>query len=154
MTPRRATPKDAPALARLNAHVQGWHAARYPDVFYAAPDPAALAEWFAARLAEPATTAFLVDDPPLGYALCQKQTREASVFSPAVCRLLVEQIAVSPEARRMGHGRSLLSAARQLALEIGASEILLDTWEANHAAHAFFRATGFAPRRMLFHATP
>jgi hypothetical protein len=31
---------------------------------------------------------------------------------------------------------------------------MLDTWEANHAAHAFFRAAGFAPRRMLFRAVP
>jgi hypothetical protein len=37
---------------------------------------------------------------------------------------------------------------------LAVDEILLDTWEANHAAHAFFRAEGFAPRRMLFRAVP
>ena len=137
MTLRRAGPADAAALSRLNVHVQGWHAARYPEAFVPAPDPEALLAWFA-----------------LGYALCTLQTREASVFSPAVRRLMIDHIAVVPEARRKGHGRALLRASRELARDLGADEILLDTWEANHDAHAFFRAEGFSPRRMLFRATP
>lgn len=154
MTLRRAGPADAAALSRLNVHVQGWHAARYPEAFVPAPDPEALLAWFAERLADPACLAFLSGDPPLGYALCTLQTREASVFSPAVRRLMIDHIAVVPEARRKGHGRALLRASRELARDLGADEILLDTWEANHDAHAFFRAEGFSPRRMLFRATP
>ncbi len=154
MTLRRATPDDAATIARLNAHVQGWHAATYPEVFHAEPDPNGLLAHFADRLSDPACTVFLAGDPPLGYALCALQTRDASVFSPPVRRLLVDHIAVAPEARRKGHGRALLQAARGLARDLGVDEILLDTWEANHAAQAFFRAEGFAPRRMLFRATP
>jgi GNAT superfamily N-acetyltransferase len=154
MTPRRATPDDAATLARLNAHVQSWHAQHYPEAFYPAPDSIALTAWFADRLSDPACTAYITGDPAQGYALCQLQTREASVFSPAIRRLLVDQIAVAPEARRQGHGRALLQAARQLARNLQVDEILLDTWEANHDAHAFFRAEGLAPRRMLFRATP
>lgn len=154
MTLRRAGPEDAAALAGLNVHVQGWHAARYPEVFFAVPDPEGLVAWFADRLAEPACTAFLIGDPPLGYALCQMQTREASVFSPAIRRLLIDHIAVAPAARRQGQGRSLLDAARNLARDLCVDEILLDTWEANTDAHAFFRAAGFSPRRMLFRTTP
>ena len=71
---------------------------------------------------------------------------------PGVRRLLVDHIGVAPEARRQGMGRALLGAARGLASELDCAEILLDTWEANHAAHAFFAANGFAVRRMLFHA--
>ncbi|MBN8631967.1 MAG: GNAT family N-acetyltransferase [Rhodobacterales bacterium] len=151
---RRATQEDASTLARLNAHVQGWHAARYPDVFYADPDPAALVAYFAERLADPACTAFLAGEPALGYALCSLHLREASIFSPAIRRLMVDHIAIAPEARRQGHGRELLRAARDLGRELKVDEILLDTWEANHEAHAFFRAAGFTPRRMLFRATP
>lgn len=154
MIPRRATPADAPVLARLNAHVQGWHAAHYPAVFHPDPDPEALTRWFAARLADPASTAFLTGEPATGYALCQLQAREASVFSPAVRRVLLDHIAVAPDARRRGQGRALVSAVRDLARELGAEEILLDTWEANTDAQAFFRAAGFEPRRMLFRATP
>jgi len=154
MTLRQAGPGDAATLARLNAHVQGWHAAQYPEVFFPAPDPAGVLAWFTERLADPACTGFLVGDPPLGYALCTVQSREASVFSPAIRRLLIDQIAVAPEARRQGHGRRLLNAARMLGRDLEVDEVLLDTWEANHAAHDFFRAAGFSPRRMLFRATP
>jgi ribosomal protein S18 acetylase RimI-like enzyme len=154
MTLRRAGAEDAATLAALNSHVQFWHAAQYPDVFFARPDPQGLVQWFADRLADPACTAFLAGDPPAGYALCSLQTREASVFSPAIRRLMVDHIGVAPEARRQGHGHRLLEAARGLGRELGVDEILLDTWEANTEAQAFFRAAGFSPRRMLFRATP
>ena len=154
MTPRRATPADAATLARLNAHVQGWHAAHYPEVFFPNPDPQALTAWFSDRLADPDCTAFLTGDPATGYALCQLQTRAASIFSPPVRRLMIDHIAVAPEARRQGQGRALLEAARDLARSLTVDEILLDTWDANRDAHAFFRAAGFEARRMLFRATP
>jgi ribosomal protein S18 acetylase RimI-like enzyme len=154
MIPRRAGPEDAATLALLNAHVQGWHASAYPDVFFPQPDPAGLLAWFTDRLADPACTAFIAGDPPVGYALCMLQSREASVFSPAIRRLMIDHVAVAPERRLQGHGRALLDAARQLARDLEVDEILLDTWEANHAAQAFFRAAGFLPRRMLFRATP
>jgi shikimate dehydrogenase len=151
---RRATPADAATVAKLNAHVQGWHAAHYPDVFFAAPDPAALAEYFRDRLSDPEVTCFLAGEPALGYALCQRSGRDASVFSPAIQRLIIDHIAVAPEARRQGIGSALLAAARALAREEGRHELLLDTWEANHDAHRFFEANGFAPRRMLYRAVP
>lgn len=154
MTPRRATPDDAATLARLNAHVQGWHAARYPEDFFPAPEPQALTAYFADRLSDPGCTAFLTGEPASGYALCQLHIREASIFSPGYRRLMIDHIAVAPDARRQGQGRALLLAARDLARDLSVDEIMLDTWEANHDAHAFFRAAGFDPRRMLFRATP
>ncbi|MFZ1348149.1 MAG: GNAT family N-acetyltransferase [Tabrizicola sp.] len=154
MTPRRATLADAATLARLNTHVQAWHAAHYPEAFFPNPDPKALAAHFADRLADPACTGFLMGEPATGYALCQLHIREASIFSPGYRRLMIDHIAVAPEARRQGQGLALLQAARSLARALQADEILLDTWESNHDAHALFRAAGFTPRRMLFRATP
>jgi ribosomal protein S18 acetylase RimI-like enzyme len=154
MTLRRASAEDAATLAALNTHVQAWHSAHYPDVFFAKPDPRNLVAWFADRLVDPACTAFLVGDPPVGYALCSLQSREASVFSPPILRLMIDHIAVAPAVRRQGLGRTLLGAAQGLARDLGVDEILLDTWHANTEAHAFFRAAGFSPRRMLFRATP
>jgi ribosomal protein S18 acetylase RimI-like enzyme len=151
---RRATPSDATTLARLNTHVQSWHAAHYPEAFFPNPDAEALAHYFADRLLDPACTAFLTGDPATGYALCQLQTRDTSIFSPGYRRLMVDHIAVAPEARRQGQGRALLTAARLLARDLAADEVLLDTWDANTDAHAFFRANGFTRRRMLFRATP
>jgi ribosomal protein S18 acetylase RimI-like enzyme len=151
---RRAVVADAPTVAGLNAHVQGWHAAHYPAVFHATPDPAALTAYFTEKLADADVTCFLAGDPALGYAVCTLQARPASVFSPAQRRLLVDHIAVAPLARRQGVGTALLHAARGLARKLQCDEVLLDTWEANHAAHAFFAANGFAVRRMLFRAVP
>ena len=138
----------------MNAHVQGWHAAQYPESFFPDPDPGRLTAWFRDRLAEPGCTAFLIGKPATAYALCALQTREASVFSPPVRRLMIEHVAVAPEARRQGQGRALIAAARDLARELEVDEILLDTWAENQAAHAFVRAEGFQPRRMLFRAKP
>jgi GNAT superfamily N-acetyltransferase len=151
---RRAVVADAGTVAGLCAHVQGWHAAHYPAVFHAVPDPAALTAHFAERLAEADVTCFLAGDPAVGYAICALQARAASVFSPPQRRLLVDHIAVAPQARRQGVGRALLAAARGLARDLACDEILLDTWEANHDAHAFFAANGFAVRRMLFRSRP
>ncbi|MEZ5798534.1 MAG: GNAT family N-acetyltransferase [Paracoccaceae bacterium] len=156
---RRATPHDAAEVARLNAHVQGWHAAHYPEAFHPAPDPAtpgfaALTAHFRDRLAEPGTTCLLAGDPALGYALCSLQDRPPSLFSPAVRRLMVDHIAVAPQARRQGIGAALLAAARALARDLAVDEVLLDTWAANTEAHAFFAANGFAPRRMLYRSVP
>jgi GNAT superfamily N-acetyltransferase len=109
---------------------------------------------FAERLAEADVTCFLAGDPAVGYAICALQARAASVFSPPQRRLLVDHIAVAPQARRQGVGRALLAAARGLARDLACDEILLDTWEANHDAHAFFAANGFAVRRMLFRSRP
>lgn len=151
---RRATAADAPSLAALNRHMQAWHAAHYPEAFFPNPDPHVLADYFLGRMADPGCTVFLAGEPATGYALCQLQTRDLSLFSPAVRRLMIDHIAVAPEARRQGQGRALLQAARDLARALQVDEILLDTWEGNHEAHAFFRAAGFSPRRMLFRATP
>lgn len=151
---RPATAADAGTLARLNAHVQGWHAAQYPETFFAVPDPVGLVAYYEGRLAEPGCTAFLAGDTPEGYALCSLQARDASVFSPAIRRLLVEQIGVAPDARRRGIGRALMQAARDLAGLLQVDEIVLDTWEANHEAHGFFRSEGFSPCRMLFRRKP
>lgn len=151
---RRAMPEDAATVARLNQGIQSWHAEHYPEAFHENPDPAALTAHFAERLAEPHCTVFLSGDPACGYALCTLQTRAASLVSPAVRRLMVDHIAVAPEARRQGHGRALLTAARELALDLEVDELLLDTWEANTEAHAFFRAEGYLPRRMLFRLVP
>ena len=128
MTPRRATLADAATLARLNTHVQSWHAAHYPEAFFPHPDPAALTDYFTDRLSDPACTAFLTGEPATGYALCQLQTRDTSIFSPGYRRLMIDHIAVAPEARRQGQGRAdglILDQVQQriLVRDIGVIEV-------------------------------
>lgn len=154
MNIRLATVKDASLIAGLFQVIQSWHAKTYPEAFFPNPDPADLAAHFHDRLAQPDVTCFLAlfQDQAAGYALCSRQSRGLTIFSPPVSRLMIDHIAVLPQAQRQGCGAALLKAARDLAKDEGHDEILLDTWHANQAAHAFFRANGFAPRRMLFHA--
>ena len=151
---RLASTADAALIARLNRNVQFWHAQHYPEAFFPEPDAAALTEHFRARLAGDGVYCFLAGEPVMGYALCALQSRELSLFSPPVKRLMVDHIAVEPEARRQGLASALLARAKDLARALQCDEILLDTWAENHEAHAFFRKMGFAPRRMLFHAKP
>ena len=151
---RLATLEDSALIARLNRNVQNWHALHYPEAFFPDPDPAALADHFRQRLAAEGVYCFLAGEPAMGYALCSLQSRALSIFSPPVKRLMVDHIAVEPEARKQGLARALLNRARALAQELHCDEILLDTWAENHEAHAFFAKMGFAPRRMLFHAKP
>ncbi len=151
---RRATAADLDTLVRLNAHVQGWHAARHPDTFLATPDPAAVRAHFAEALADPAAMILLSGDPACAYALCALRDRPANAFSPPRRRLSIDQIATDPAHRRQGHARALLDAACALARDIGCHEVTLDSWADNADAHALFRTMGFAPQRHLFARAP
>lgn len=148
---RKAQPVDAGLLADLNRHVQDWHAATYPDVFKPETDPVAVTAWFAELLTDPDCTAFVAGDPALGYVTCKLLVRPENPFAPAARRMMIEQIGVTPAARRQGVGQALFDAAMDHARALGCREIMLDTWALNHDAHAFFRAQGLAPRRMLYH---
>lgn len=151
---RRATAADLDTLVRLNAHVQGWHAARHPDTFLATPDPAAVRAHFAEALADPAAMILLSGDPACAYALCALRDRPANAFSPPRRRLSIDQIATDPAHRRQGHARALLDAACALARDKGCHEVTLDSWADNADAHALFRTMGFAPQRHLFARAP
>lgn len=57
-------------------------------------------------------------------------------------------IAVSPDCRRMGIGRLLLSAGEQWARETGASAVRLTSGETRKEAHDFYRSCGYFGNKM------
>ena len=59
-------------------------------------------------------------------------------------------LSVSPEARRMGVGRSLLREAEARAREAGALRIELTTADHRTEAHAFYRACGYEDSALRF----
>ncbi|HEX2666897.1 MAG TPA: ribosomal protein S18-alanine N-acetyltransferase [Gammaproteobacteria bacterium] len=69
----------------------------------------------------------------LGYALIRVRGRQAHL----------ESLAVDPDARRLGLGRTLLKAAEQAVLERGALHMRLEIREDNPAAYALYRALGY-----------
>ena len=132
---------------RLNAHVQGWHAAHYPEVFFARPGPRRPARLFRRPACRPRLHRLPGRRPAAGLcALHACRPREPS-------HLLARHPAPDgrPYRRRpRGPASGPWPGAsgcrtRTWPASLLADEILLDTWEANHDAHAFFRADGFAP---------
>jgi GNAT superfamily N-acetyltransferase len=66
----------------------------------------------------------------------------ASFVTPAR-RLLVEDLAVRPDRRRLGCARILLDAARAHARSVGATQLVLTLWDGNPAAERLYAAMGF-----------
>ncbi len=69
----------------------------------------------------------------LGYALIRIRGRQAHL----------ESLAVDPDARRLGLGRTLLKAAEEAVLERGALHMRLEIREDNPAAYALYKALGY-----------
>ena len=118
MTPALFDPAtdDVAILATL-------HAACFPDPWSAD----AIRELFAG----PGVFAFFF---PGGFILARAAGGEAEILT----------LAVAPQARRQGLGRSLVGMAAQHAGELGADSLFLEVAADNSAAQALYRGVGFA----------
>ena len=68
----------------------------------------------------------------------------------------IENIVISPEAQRMGHGSRLLSEFMGVARNEGSESILLEVRDSNSAARAFYLRHGFEEtgRRKMYYRAP
>ncbi len=98
---------------------------------------------FAAQLGLPGVFGFL--DERGAMALARVAAGEAELLT----------LAVHPEARRGGLGRSLVGAALAEAGRRGAAAMFLEVTESNVAARALYAAAGFSPvgRRQDYYAS-
>ena len=64
--------------------------------------------------------------------------------------LLIDQISVRPEARGKGIGTALMKQAEILASTLDVERIVLDSWDFNSGAHAFFESRGFRKSTFRF----
>ena len=126
MSPRLAGAEDLPSLAALHAEA------------FEAPWPEAE---IAALLDSPGVFALL--DEGKGFILCRGVAGEAEILT----------LAVTPAARRIGLGRTLVEAAAEVAERRGAETLFLEVAEDNAAALALYRAAGFtdAGRRRSYY---
>ncbi len=103
---------------------------------------------FAELLASPGVFGWLslAGEAPLGFVLARAVADEAEILT----------LAVSPDRRRRGIGRSLIEAALFEARARGAARIWLEVAEDNVAALTLYRAAGFAPtgRRRGYYSRP
>jgi [ribosomal protein S18]-alanine N-acetyltransferase len=146
---RRATAGDIPSmmtLARASATAAHWTEKQYRDLLSPAPG--------VHRLAIVAEAAPEVSNPtPPGKAEDLSGFLVARFLSPE-CEL--ENIVVSPPARRKGIGKQLLDALLLAARETNIESVFLEVRESNHEARAFYEKAGFKldGRRKSYYANP
>ena len=148
---RAAVPDDAEVLARLNSIVQDLHRARRPDQFRSTAFDE-LMRWYRSRLVDPSTQAWIAenDSNPVGYALAMLQRRPATPFAPVRTWYEVDQIAVHPDHRRQGIGRSLMEVALAAASDLGVRNVEVSSWAFNEDMHHLLGNLGFAAKVLRF----
>jgi ribosomal protein S18 acetylase RimI-like enzyme len=144
---RVATTDDAPAIALLNADVQGVHADALPWRFkQPGPDTFTAAD-AAAVIARPDHVTLLAqaDGAPAGYIVAEIVRRADTAQHHAHSMIYVHHISVRPAVRRRGIGRALLDAVKQHGESLGITTLALDAWAFNESALAFFKRYGLVP---------
>ncbi|MBB5519126.1 GNAT family N-acetyltransferase [Amphiplicatus metriothermophilus] len=128
-----------------HGEVQG---GRSPDGARWADDlEARLAAEFAAAIDDPDTDVLLARDANgalAGFALLALRDEGAGPFG------VIEDIAVAPEARGSGLGRSLVAEAEARARRRGARWMWLESGLRNAAAHRFFENLDYRPASKVF----
>ena len=145
---QRATPEDAPAIARLNAFVHDIHLEAHPH-YFRPTDPDELTSSFREWLERDDTTAFIARDEsgtPIGYVTTSFHDRPPTPAHHRRAYLELDQIAVHPTHRRRGLAHAFVELAREEARARGTDRIHLATWQFNKGAQAFFESEGFLPR--------
>lgn len=129
---RRATPGDAPAVARLLHDFQ---------VEYDEPSPGVetLEERYGELIRNKEMIVLLVGDGPDGFA----QLRFRPWVYSAGLHSYLEEIYVVPDLRGNGLGRALLEAAMETARGEGAEQMELGTTEDDVAARKLYESAGF-----------
>jgi ribosomal protein S18 acetylase RimI-like enzyme len=132
---RRATPGDAPAVARLLHDFQG-------EFDEPSPGAEALEERYADLIRNKDMIVLLVGDGPDGFA----QLRFRPWVYSAGLHSYLEELYVVPALRGKGLGRALLDAAMATARAEGAEQMELGTAESDTAARALYESAGFTNR--------
>jgi ribosomal protein S18 acetylase RimI-like enzyme len=112
--------------------------------FYEQPADSALAEAFIRdQLANAESVVFLAVDQESGAGLGFVQLYPS--FSSAAARRIwiLNDLFVTPGARRRGVGRALLDAARDHGMATGAKRLVLSTAANNHEARALYESVGY-----------
>ena len=132
---RRASPGDAPAVARLLHDFQR-------EFDEPSPGVETLAERYRELIRKREMTVLLVGEGPEGFA----QLRFRPWVHSAGLHAYLEELYVVPALRRRGLGRALLEAAMGAARAEGADQMELGTSETDTAARALYESAGFTNR--------
>ena len=142
---RQASMKDSFLLSSLTREVQSLHAQNHAEIFKLPETDDFAVSFFLEMLADPAVHIFIAEEDgnAVGNIVCKLVERLDNPFTFAAKILHVDQISVRSEMHGRGIGAALLKHAELLARELKAERIVLDSWDFNFGAHAFFERMGF-----------
>lgn len=149
---QRATTEDAPAIARLNAHVHDIHVEAVPH-YFRPTDLDEITATFRDWIDSDDNATFVArdaDGTPIGYMRTRFYDLPPTPFHHHRTYLVLDQVAVHPAHRRNGLAHAFVKLAREEARTRGTDRIHLSSWNFNEGAHAFFRSEGFEPRTTEF----
>jgi len=142
---RQATMEDSFLLSSLTREVQSLHAQNHAEIFKLPETDDFAVSFFLEMLADPAVHIFIAEEDgnAVGNIVCKLVERLDNPFTFAAKILHIDQIAVRSEMHGRGIGAANLKHAELLARELKAERIVLDSWDFNFGAHAFFERMGF-----------
>ena len=143
VTIRPAVAADYPAVEVLAQEILAYHIAAIPDVFRGT-EPALAEEYFEELLASAASTLLVAADAgtPVGFAVCEvRRARPSPMIIPRMIAS-IEQIMVTETTRGRGVGQALFNACVAWAKGRGADDLMLQVWEFNQDAIAFYERRG------------
>lgn len=113
----------------------------YRRFYGCAADVPAARAFLAERIARGESVVFLalLDGKPVGFTQLYPTFTSIGIKRAWI----LNDLYVSPEARKQGVGRELMEAARQMAIESGAAWIELATAKDNHTAQSLYRSCGY-----------
>lgn len=145
---RKMEPKDFDTVHRLMEQLHGLHVQNRPDVYRDA-DPLDENE-FAAFLEDMGKIGLVaeIDGTVAGFCDAVMKQPQNPLMQP-VRTAYLDDICVDEACRHRGVGKALMQAMEKAAREAGAETLLLTVWSFNHAAAAFYEATGMSPRNVV-----
>jgi GNAT superfamily N-acetyltransferase len=146
LTVRRAQATDLALLASYGFALGRLHVGFDGERFATPPGgESAYAEFFRAQMQRPEVVVLIAElgPQPVGYAFVRMEPM--SLVEIRMAGAWLHDIYVDPEARRGGIGRVLLEAAKQEALRLGSSSLMLSASPHNHRAQALFASAGLRP---------
>ncbi len=148
MTIRKAEEKDIPAILRLLGQVLELHAAIRPDIFVSGATKYGEEELIDILKNEKRLSyaALGEDGEVIGYALCEIKETPPVPTMKRFRTLFIDDLCVDEDKRGVGVGTALFGFVREEAKKLGCYEILLNVWEGNDAARAFYDRMGMKPK--------
>lgn len=145
---REVVESDLDALAALQVEVHDAHVAAHPSIFQPIRPDEMTRSFVRDQLQRESGQTFVaVDDGVVGFVAVRLHESPVSHLYTPRRYAEIETLVVRHDARRLGVGRSLVTAARSWALTKGVVQCQLSVFEFNAEAIRFYESLGFLTLR-------